>query len=59
MARCLGGHGGRHRALALERAVVDSLYAAGKCETYGVSVTSDYYNYQCNFENNMEQSRKV
>jgi hypothetical protein len=39
--------------------VVDSLYAAGKCETYGVSVTSGYYNYQYNFKNNMEQSRKV
>jgi uncharacterized membrane protein YgcG len=35
------------------------LYAAGKCETYGVSVTSDYYNYQYDIKNNLEQSRKI
>jgi hypothetical protein len=35
------------------------LFAARKCEIYGVSVTSDYYNYQYDFKNNLEQSRKI
>jgi hypothetical protein len=35
------------------------LFAARKCETYGVSVTSDYHNYEYDFKNNLEQSRKI
>jgi uncharacterized membrane protein YgcG len=35
------------------------LFAARKCETYGVSVTSNYHNYQYDFKNNLEQSRKI